>query len=328
MTHPSSVSNHSADLLLVGIGRAVVAEAVARGHRVRAVSRHPRTAHGDPFPPEVDVVDADVSTPDGARAAVTGAGVVVHAAQPAYTRWPQEFPALTRLIADATAAVGAKLVMADNLYMYGPQPDGQPMTETTPYGATDRKGQVRTVMAAELLDRHRRGDLRVTLGRASDYFGAHGTGSALGDPFFGAAVAGKTVNIIGSGHTLHTMAYLPDVAAGLLTLAEQQASDGKAWHLPAAEPLTARQFADLVGHILGRSLTLRTSGAATLRLVGLVVPMLRELGSVAYQWQRSFVADHSAFRNAFPDAVTVTPYPEAVAATVAWFQQVRSARTT
>lgn len=328
MTSTSSAGGRSTDPHFVvlgasgGIGRAVVAEATARGFRVRAVSRNAvAAARISPFPSSVDVQDADLSTPAGARAAVAGATVVVHAAQPAYTRWPQEFPALTSRIADATAAAGAKLVVADNLYMYGPQPDGRPMSETTPYAATDRKGRVRAAMATELLDRHRRGDLRVTLGRASDYYGPHGTGSALGDAFVGVAAAGKTVNIIGSGTTLHTMAYLPDLAAGLLTLAEHDTADGKAWHLAAAEPVTARRFTDFLAAALGRPLKVRTSSATTLRLLGLANPTLRELATITYQWQQPFVSDDAAYRAAFPDAAQVTPHREAVAATAAWFQQ-------
>lgn len=114
------------------------------------------------------------------------------------------------------------------------------MTEDTAYAATDSKGRVRAAMATELLDRHARGELRVALGRASDYYGPHGTVSALGESFFGAAVRGRTVNAVGSVQTPHSMAYLPDVAGGLLTLAERDTADGRAWHLPVAEPLTTR----------------------------------------------------------------------------------------
>ena len=299
-----------------GIGRAVVAEAVVRGHRVRAVSRSAGSARG--LPAGVERLDADVSTHAGAAAAVAGAAVVVHAAQPPYTRWPQEFPALTAAVADATAAVGAKLVLADNLYMYGPS--GLALREDTPTRATDRKGLLRAAMAADLLARAARGELRVAVGRASDYYGPYGTTTALGDSFFLPALRGRTVRAVGSLDVPHTMSYLPDVAAGLLTLAERHGADGRVWHLPVAGPLTVRQFADLVATEIGAPVTLRGTGVATLRLLGLAVPMMRELAGVAYQWQHPFVVDDRAFRTAFPDAVHVTPHPEAVAATTAWWR--------
>lgn len=78
-------------------------------------------------------------------------------------------------------------MFVDNLYMYGPQPDGRAMTEDTPTGADETKGRVRAQMAADLLDRCGRGELRVAIGRASDHHGPHGTDTALGDTFFKAA---------------------------------------------------------------------------------------------------------------------------------------------
>ena len=319
----SAGSSGATDLYVVlgatgGIGRAVVAEAAARGHRVRAVSRSASAAPD--LPAGVARLDADVSTPAGAAAAVAGGAVVVHAAQPDYTRWRQEFPALTARVADATAAAGAKLVLADNLYMYGPQPDGRAVDEDTPTLATDGKGRVRAAMAVDLLARASRGQLRVAIGRASDYYGPGGTTTALGESFFPAALRGRSVNAIGSLDVPHTMSYLPDVAAGLLTLAEHDDADGRVWHLPVADPLTTRQFADLVAAEIGRPVKLRAAGVRTLRLLGLVVPMMRELAGVAYQWQHPFIVDDRAFRTAFPDGVHVTAHPDAVAVTTAWWR--------
>jgi nucleoside-diphosphate-sugar epimerase len=194
------------------------------------------------------------------------------------------------------------------------------MTEQTPNGATDHKGRVRAAMAAELRGRSARGELRVAIGRASDYYGAHGTTTALGDSFFRAALRGKTVTALGSLHVPHTMSYLPDVAAGLLTLAERDYALGRVWHLPVAEPLSTRQFADLVATEIGRPVKLRATGVPLLRLLGVAVPMMRELAGVAYQWRHRFVVDDNAFRTAFPDAVRVTPHRGAVGATAAWWR--------
>jgi hypothetical protein len=84
-------------------------------------------------PEGVEQVAADVATPDGARLACAGAAVVYHCAQPPYTKWVELFPPLTRAVLDGTADAGAKLVFADNLYVYGP-PEGPPRI-VTPCGA-------------------------------------------------------------------------------------------------------------------------------------------------------------------------------------------------
>lgn len=96
---------------------------------------------------------ADVSVAADARRAIDGAAVVFHAAQPAYHRWPEDFPAITTAVLAAAASAGAAVVLADNLYAYGPA-EG-PLTEREPAAATDRKGAFRASMFAEMLKEHR-----------------------------------------------------------------------------------------------------------------------------------------------------------------------------
>src|SRR5215217_1495660 len=111
-------------------GGALVRELARRGRRVRAVNRAGDAA----VPAGVERLAADVATRDGAKAACAGAAVVYHCAQPPYTDWPAAFPPLTDAIAEGAAAAGAKLVLADNLYLYGPHTG--PLTEDLPAAAT------------------------------------------------------------------------------------------------------------------------------------------------------------------------------------------------
>ena len=301
-----------------GIGSAVLAELVSRGERVRAVGRTIRP--GD-VPAGVEVVAADVADPAGAAAAVAGADVVHHCAQPAYDRWPRDFPPLNRSVLDAVAAAGAKLVFADNLYRYGPV--AIPLTEDLPPAATDPKGRVRAALAAELLDAARAGRARVTLGLASDYFGPSGVDTALGRTFFGRLTAGKKARWIGRLDQPHAASYLPDVARGLVTLGTRDDADGRAWHLPCAAP-TGQELLELAGAALGRPARAAVASPALLRTAGLVVPLLRELSYVAYQWDRPWTVDASAYERTF-GPLPVTPLPDAVAATVGWWRARRDA---
>lgn len=315
MTRPTDRSSSAPTVVLGargGIGSAVLAELLRRGTQVRAVGRSITAAQ---VPAGVEVVAADVSTADGAAAAVRGAAVVQHCAQPDYTRWPRDFPPLNRAVLDATAAAGAKLVFADNLYRYGPV-EG-PLTEDLPARATDPKGKLRAALAAELLAAHVAGRLRVTLGLASDYFGPSGVDTGLGAAFFGRLAAGKKAQWVGSLDQPHAASYLPDVARGLVTLGERDEADGRAWHLPVAA-VTGRELLRLSGDALGRPVAASVAPAALLRVGGLVVPMLRELSYVAYQWQRPWVVDSSAYERTF-GPLPVTPLPEAVAETVRWW---------
>jgi len=295
-----------------GTGSALVRELISRGHRVRAVSRNGRAPEG------AEGMKADVSTPQGAKAASAGAAVVYHAAQPDYTKWPQEFPPMTDNVIEGAAGTGAKLVFADNLYMYGSEAP-QPMTEETPQKAAGKKGRARILMAERLLDAHRSGRVRVALGRSSDYYGPGGTGTIAGDTVFGAALAGKSVRWPGSLDAPHTFNYLPDMARALVTLGERAEADGEVWHLPAAEPITGRGFLDLVSEEMGRPVKASVTSKTTLRAIGLFSPFIRELTETVYQFEGPFVSDTTKFGRAF-GPFEPTPHPEAIARTVVWFR--------
>jgi nucleoside-diphosphate-sugar epimerase len=297
-----------------GIGGAVVRELVGRGRRVRAVTRS-----GDAdLPAGAEPHRADLGDPAGVEGAAAGAKVVYHCAQPPYGRWPELFPPLTRAVIDGTAAAGAKLVFPDNLYAYGPV--DRPLTEDLPYAATYPKGRTRAEMARMLLDAHSAGRLRVTMSRASDYYGPGGVNSVAGTPLFANAVKGKTARWVGRLDVPHTLSYLPDIARGLVVLGERDEADGRAWHLPTAETLTMGQFLQLVFEVLGRPPKFAAVGPGMQRLVGMVNPAVRELRETAYQRERPFVMDTSRFEETF-GPLSATLHRQALAETLDWYRR-------
>jgi nucleoside-diphosphate-sugar epimerase len=292
------------------IGSSVARELASRGHRVRAVNRSGQV----PALPGVEAHRGDITSTVGAKAACAGAQVVYHCAAPAYDRWVQEFPRMTDAVREGAAASGAKLVFADNLYMYGPV--GSPMTEDMPYEARNPKGRVRSEMAESLLAGHRAGELQVAIGRASDYYGPGGINTTVGATVFGAALAGKVARWVGPLDQPHSLSYLPDIAKGLVVLGDDARADGQAWHLPGAEPLTGKQFLDLVFAELGRPGKTAPLGRLMQRAVGLMNPTVRALGETWYQRDRPFVADASKFTRTF-GSFAATPHSDAIAATLA-----------
>jgi nucleoside-diphosphate-sugar epimerase len=297
-----------------GIGGAVVRELAARGFEVRAVSR--RTAASSDG--GVTHQAADVADPTGAAAACEGAAVVYHCIQPPYHRWAEELPGLNRTVAAAVAREGAKLVLADNLYMYGPVTG--PITEASPQEPSSKKGRLRKDTADALLADHAQGRLRVTIGRASDYYGPGGRNSVAGDTVFGAAVAGKEVRWPANADQPRSFSYLPDLARALVTLGESDAADGRPWIVPSAPPVTARALVGLIRRELGRNVKLAVTSKPAMRVAGLFVTQARELPDIWYQFTAPFVADGSAFEAAF-GSLAPTPHEQAVPETVASFKR-------
>ena len=292
-----------------GIGHALVTELLRQGRRTRAVSRHTPDVSA-----EAEVMSADLSTLEGARRACADASVVFHAAQPAYHRWPEEFPGLTANIITAASEAGAKLVMADNLYMYGPV--SEPLVESLPRAATGRKGVARARMEVQLLDAHQSGAARVAIGRMSDYYGPHGPNSTLAALVFNPAAKGKTMRWPGSTTAPKTLHFLPDTARGLIVLADHDAADGQVWHIPAAQAITGNEFMALINQCLETSVKTASMSEFAMRIGGLFSKAAKESVECMYQWTDPFVIDSAKFINAF-GPFTVTPHANAIATTIA-----------
>ena len=295
-----------------GTGAALVAELLKRGHRVRSVSRR-----GTPGPVGTEAVAADVGIPFQALDATRGAVVIYQAAQPAYHRWTADFPPMQVALLAAAEAHNSKLIMADNLYLYGPV-EGS-MREDTPAHPVGKKGRLRAQLAEEVLATHRAGRVRVAIGRSSDYFGPGGVNSTLGEFLFDAAVKGKTTRWLGSLDVPHAVSYLEDMAVGLATLGERDEADGQIWHLPVNATLTGREFLGAVWQAVGQPAKIGRVGRLTVRIGGLFSPVTRELDETLYQWERPFLVDDSKWQRVFGPYQPV-PLAEAVERTLTWFR--------
>ena len=223
------------------IGLAMIQILATRGTPVRAVSRSGRAD----VPEGVEVMTGDAADSAFARKAATGSAVVYQCLNPPYSQWPEMFPPLQAAVLEGAAATGAKYVAMDNLYAYGPT-GGAPLTEDLPYAATGSKGRTRAKMAQDLLEAHGSGKVRVAIGQASDYFGPGGLLTAMGERVFYPAIGGKKAQVMGDPDQPHSYSYIPDIAKGLVTLADHDEADGAAWHLPNAPAITTRQFVDKI----------------------------------------------------------------------------------
>jgi nucleoside-diphosphate-sugar epimerase len=295
------------------IGAHVASHLLESGNDVVVVSRSGRAV-----PPGAQAINGDLTNAEFATTAADGAAVIYFCLNaPNYHSWPTEFPPLQRAAVQAATVTGARLVVLENLYSYGPT-GGQPLTENLPARATSAKALTRIEMTNELLEAHRRGALDVTIGRASDFFGPGVTQSALGEQVMRPALTGKRAQVMGNPAMPHSYSYTPDVARGLIALGTAQAASGEIWHLPIAETITTRQFIDAVYKAAGHPTRLTAAGRTALALVGLVKPELKELRHTLYQFTEPWVVDDTKFRTTFGDLST--PLGSAIESTLDWYR--------
>lgn len=293
------------------LGTALAKQLTNNGHVVRLVSRSGRPAPID----TIEVVAADLTDPTSADLACADAEVVYNCTNVAYDRWPKDLPPLAYGVLEAAARANASLVIADNVYAYGPVI--VPMTEDLPLVATTRKGRVRAQLAEEALHAHAEGRLPVCICRASDFFGPGAVDSVLGVRVFGACVAGKRATLLGNLDQPHTYTYIEDFARAMATLGSHPDAFGRSWHAPSPQTVTTRQLVTMAYELRGTPAAMTSIGWVMLEALGLIFPMMHEVGEMMYQFERPFVVDSTAYETAFGEHAT--PLREALTTTTQWF---------
>lgn len=286
---------------------------LASGKSVRMLKRSPGGV-----PIGVELMLGDATDAAFCHQACVGATVVYHCMNPAYLTkvWMAVLPRYMDNLIAAAGAVGARLVVLDNVYMLG-RTGGKPMNESTPSNPCSRKGEIRARVAERLFDAHRQGKVRAVSGRAADFYGPRGRLTYMGDYFWTPALAGKAVAFPVNPDTLHTYHYVPDVAQGLAALGgAEESALGQAWMLPCQPAVTTREQVARFEPYLGKPVQLKMMPQWLFKPLGLFMPMMRELGEMAYQWDEPFVVDDARFRAHF--SVRPQAVEEAARATVEW----------
>lgn len=299
-------------------GATLAAELVRRGHPVRLVDRSGTlTAMTG-----VDRVKGDVSTLEGAAAAIAGAEVVYHCVNVAYHLQVDVMPRIQQAVLGAAEAAGARLVVLDTLYPYG-QTHGDVMTEDTPWRATTLKGRMRAKLDERYLAAHRGGRVRVALGRSADFVGPGVLNSTLGASVFLPALTSGEVLALGDIDLPHSYTDIRAVAAGLATLGESPRGDGRVWHLPTASALTTREVLGMIEDRVG----------AALKVVTLDEPrpfgpfdqvFMDAYAEMFYQHTEPQIMHSGAFEAAF--GVTPVPMGDTLDATLTWYRELLAER--
>jgi nucleoside-diphosphate-sugar epimerase len=294
------------------LGKSVMRELVKQGKPTRMVNRSGKAD----VPNGVEVVAGDAYDISFTREVTKDAAVVYQCAQPGYTEWQEKFPPLQTAILEGTAANNAKLIVGENLYMYG-DVDGR-IHEGLPYSAKTKKGKVRAQMANQLLEAHRTGKVRVAMARGSDFFGPEVMGSSLGEREIYPLIAGKKVQVYGNPDLPHTYTFIDDFGKAMVILGEREEALGQAWHVPNAPTLTQRQLVTILFQEAGHPPKIGTLSPLMMRIGGLFIPEARETVEMMYEFTKPYVVDSSKFVRAFGDIAT--SHQEAARKTVEWFK--------
>ncbi len=216
--------------------------------------------------------------------ATAGADIIFNGLNPLYTDWKEKCMPMAENAVAAARAHGATHLFPGNVYGFG-APLVRDMTESTPFSPSSRKGRIRVRME-ELFERAAREDgVQTIILRAGDFFGGAGTGSWF-DLVIAQKAAKGVVTWPGPANLIHAFAYLPDLAATFVELAEKRSELARfeTFHFPG-HTITGEDMAAAIARATGKRQKLRGMPWWALRAGGLFVPMWREIAEMNYLWQ-------------------------------------------
>jgi nucleoside-diphosphate-sugar epimerase len=296
------------------IGTPLAHELINSGQAVRLLSRSGKTMPG------AESIKVDVFNQQELTEAVRGSKVAYLLVGLDYNAklWAEKWPLVMENTIRACAATGVPLVFFDNVYMYGPV-EGK-MTEETPFKPSSKKGQTRAKIANMLLDAMKKGEITASIARCADFYGPYADEKSMFyQTVFKNYTEGKKPQWLGDASMPHSMTYTIDCAKALVILANDPTSFNQTWHLPTHNP--PRVPTDLV-KMAAQEMGLPYKGVQAapkflVRLIGLFVPIMREMVEMVYQYERSYWFDSSKFENKYN--YKPTSYETGLRDTVAFF---------
>lgn len=295
------------------LGRAATASLTEQGADITVATRSGTALPG------AQSVSADITAAAAVDALPTADAIIACCNFP-YGAWQQNWPlAIEHLIAAAEQRQ-ATLVIAGNLYAYGPSTG--PFKETDPFRAEYRNGRVRAQVWRSALAAHDDGRIRATEIRGSDYIGPRTGGNTHGgDRLLRPAITGKTARILGDPDQPHSWTAVSDFGSLLARAATDASMWGRAWHVPTAAPVSIRELATLATRIAGVATApkLQRLPRWLIHLLALASPAVAGLRDAAYQFDAPFVIDDTDARELL--SLTATPLETTIEAAVRALQQ-------
>ncbi len=293
------------------IGSVLARELMNYTDKIRLVSRNPRRVNVSD-----ELFPADLTEPGMVEHAIEGSEVVYLVVGLEYKLkvWEDQWPKLMRSVIDACIKNNSRLVFFDNIYMYDINEIGH-MTELSSINPPSKKGVVRKQIAQMITDEVKAGRLMALIARSADFYGPDNERSFVTEMVYRNFKKGRRANWFLNADKKHSFTFTPDAAKATALLGNTNDAYNQVWHLPTdSNPLTGREFIALFAKEMKIPARMIVMPLWLIKLLGLFIPVLKEMPEMLYQYDRDYFFDSSKFEKRF--GFKTTTYQEGVKLTV------------
>ncbi|MHA1128898.1 MAG: NAD(P)H-binding protein [Alphaproteobacteria bacterium] len=242
-------------------------------------------------------IEADASDPAALSAAAQGFDVIVNALNPPYHKWAEMLPILTASVIAAARTSGATVLIPGNVYNFGTNPPPV-LSADTPQAAVGGKGEMRIEMERAYRDAP---SISTIILRGGDFIEAEKSGN-----WFDGQITNKidkgVITYPGPTDQTHAWAYLPDMARAAVSLCEIRETLPRFADIPfEGFALTGHELIHAVEVATGKPLKVKTVPWGIMSVIGLFSPLIREIISMRYLWNKPHKLDGAALKTLLPD---------------------------
>jgi len=308
-----------------GTGAVITAELVKRGIPAVAFGRS-RTKLEElaaelGSPSHLTLAIGDAFRPDDIEAAAKEADVLFHCANVPYNEMESKLIPLGEAVMEAANRLGLKVVAIDGIYPYGKRQVDW-VTEEHPKQPHTRKGKVRLAFE-QMIFSDRWKNARAMIVRLPDYFGPTANQASYLGGTLEAIAAGKMAFFIGNMKVPREYVYLPDAAIMIVELAGREQAYGQNWNIPGADIISGREIVRIAQQAGGTKKPVITLGRAGLSVLGLFVPIMKEIVEMLYLTEKPLRLSGEKYKR-FIGPIPETKPAEGIAATIRELQKKRS----
>jgi nucleoside-diphosphate-sugar epimerase len=294
------------------IGKAVAQAFVTTGWNVTGMARTDKHHIAG-----VRFVTGDSDSVEDMRRAVGDAEVVVNALNLPYHRWDKgRMEAQMGRVIEALGTVGRTVLFPGNIYNFSAS--DRFVTPETKQNPQRPRGGIRVRVEAMFEAAAVRGDIQAIILRAGDFYGPGSTTDWFDQAMFREIDKGK-VATMGAPGIGHSWAYLPDLARAFEALASTRSTLGafERFHF-AGHFVTPEQMRAAIERGAPIPVRVEPFPLWIMRLLGLIDPIMRETGRMAYLWRNPMELTDVRLEALLGEHFN-TPFEAAVKATIAPF---------
>jgi nucleoside-diphosphate-sugar epimerase len=266
--------------------------------------------------PGVAFVKGDADDVGQLEAAIADADVVFNGLNLPYDKWfDGRAEAQLARVVEAMGVSGKTMLFPGNVYNYAARE--AVLTPQTPERPERPRGAIRVRMEAMLKAAAARGAFQTIVLRAGDFYGPESHNDYLELMILREAARGRVA--LAAHEVPHALAYLPDLARAFVALAERRGelAGYEAFHFAGHYVASGEVFAAIQA-VSPRKLTRVPTPWTMLSILGLALPLVREIVKMRYLWDNPMrLSDPRLEAILGPDFGT--PFDEAMGRTAARF---------